>query len=547
MKRKILSLLLAALMICSLCPSVFADDKTIPVKLTADEPTLSVTLPTSIPMQLKADGTVVCPTDLKIINNSSGPVEVSAITVKETDWGLTDYNGGSRSLLSAVSIGSKKIGICFTARGGSAATTTSGTQNLSYTKARWVIAGGNSALPIDCAAIASASKDNETTTMGSVVFMIGWSSNEALTDDELALLNPYLTFSSPSSFTLKTNNRLKNWDGTLEYSTDTSTWETWDGTTELSSSGNVLYLRGTGNSVITGYNYDSKSWVLTGSDIACSGNIETLLDYATVQAGNHPTMANYCYMYMFYGCTSLISAPALPATTLATQCYYFMFGGCTSLTIAPALPATTLAEGCYGSMFSGCTSLTTAPALPATTLADKCYKSMFYGCTNLTTVPELPATTLAKECYKWMFSNCTSLTTAPALPATTLVNDCYNAMFEGCTGITTAPALPATTLADRCYCYIFRGCTALATVSALPATTLAYGCYSDMFSGCTSLKLSETQTGEYTQAYRVPTSGDGITATDALTDMFTNTGGTFKNTPTLNTTYYLHSSNSVVS
>ena len=519
MKRKILSLLLAALMICSLCPSAFADDKTIPVKLTADEPTLSVTLPTSIPMQLKADGTVVCPTDLKIINNASGPVEVSAITVNETDWGLTDYNGGSRSLLSAVSIGSKKIGICFTARGSAAATTTGGTQNLSYTKTRWVIAGGNSSMPISCAAIASASKDSETTTMGSVVFTIGWSNNAVLSDEEIALLNPYLTFSSPSSFSLKTNNGAKNWDGTLEYSTDTSTWTTWDGTTELSSSGNVLYLRGSGNSVITGSS--SNKWVLTGSNIACSGNIENLLGYETVQVGSHPTMADSCYTYMFKGCTSLTTAPALLATTLTTNCYAGMFEGCTSLTTAPALPATTLADGCYYAMFSRCTNLTTAPALPATTMAERCYTSMFNGCTSLTTAPALPATTLDDYCYSSMFSGCTNLTAAPTLPATTLADHCYYAMFMGCTNLTTAPALPATTLGEWCYTH--------------------------MFYGCTSLKLSATQEGEYTQAYRVPTSGDGTTADNALTDMFTSTGGTFTDTPTLNTTYYLHSSNSIVS
>ena len=60
-----------------------------------------------------------------------------------------------------------------------------------------------------------------------------------------------------------------------------------------------------------------------------------------------------------------------------------MLNGCTSLTTAPALPATTLAENCYGSMFNGCTSLTTAPALSATTLANNCYDSMFNGCTSL--------------------------------------------------------------------------------------------------------------------------------------------------------------------
>ena len=73
---------------------------------------------------------------------------------------------------------------------------------------------------------------------------------------------PYLTFSSPSSFTLAVKDTTKHWDGTLEYSTDASTWSTWDGTTILSSatsgSKDVLYLRGTGNTVITGSNSNYK-------------------------------------------------------------------------------------------------------------------------------------------------------------------------------------------------------------------------------------------------------------------------------------------------
>ena len=256
---------------------------------------------------------------------------------------------------------------------------------------------------------------------------------------------PYLTFRSPSSFTLKVNDATKHWDGTLEYSTDTSTWSTWDGTTTLSSATSdnkdILYLRGTGNTVITGDSSNYK-WVLTGSDISCIGNIENLLDYVTIESGSHPTMANYCYAYMFQDCTSLTQAPALPATTLANYCYYCMFMGCTSLTQAPALPATTLANNCYVHMFRDCTSLTQAPALPATKLANNCYQSMFFG--------------------------------------------------------------------------------------------------------CTSLKLSSTQTGEYTVVYRIPTTGTGTTATDALTDMFSNTGGTFTGAPAINTTYYLSNTNTVV-
>ena len=325
----------------------------------------------------------------------------------------------------------------------------------------------------------------------------------------------YLTFSSPSSFTLKVNDATKHWNGTLEYSTNTSTWSTWDGTTTLSSatsgSDNVLYLRGTGNTVITGSNSNYK-WVLTGSDIACIGNIENLLDYATVQSGAHPTMASGCYTSMFSGCTSLTQAPALPATTLKTSCYQSMFQGCTRLTQVSTLPATMLEVGCYQGMFLGCTSLTQAPALPATTLANYCYYNMFFGCTGLTQAPALPATTLATSCYYAMFRNCTSLTQAPALSATTLASNCYRGMFLGCTSLTQAPALPATTLAS--------------------------GCYASMFQGCTKIKLSSTRTGEYTQEYRIPPSGTGTTATDALSDMFTDTGGTFTGTPEINKTYY---------
>ena len=41
-------------------------------------------------------------------------------------------------------------------------------------------------------------------------------------------------------------------------------------------------------------------------------------------------------------------------------------------------------------------------------------------------------------------------------------------------------------------------------------------------------------------------SGTGTTATDALTDMFTSTGGTFTGTPEINTTYYLSTNNMIV-
>ena len=75
-----------------------------------------------------------------------------------------------------------------------------------------------------------------------------------------------------------------------------------------------------------------------------------------------------------------------------------MFYGCSSLTTAPNLPATTLASNCYYTMFRGCKNLTTAPELPATTLENNCYQNMFYGCKKLNYIKMLATDISASNC-----------------------------------------------------------------------------------------------------------------------------------------------------
>lgn len=147
---------------------------------------------------------------------------------------------------------------------------------------------------------------------------------------EIDSFAPYkLCFSSDGAFTLSVTS--PKWDGTIEYSIDNGkTWNTWDGSELSGTSSQPIYLRGTGNTVIT----NGKEWTFTGK--YCTGNIETLLDYRTVANGQHPTMADFCYFGMFKGCTSLTTAPELPATVLAASCYAYMFYGCTSLKLSDA-------------------------------------------------------------------------------------------------------------------------------------------------------------------------------------------------------------------
>ena len=228
-------------------------------------------------------------------------------------------------------------------------------------------------------------------------------------------LDTALEFLSANPFSISAP---KNWDGKLEY-TNGSGWKTWDGSAIASGeieSNHYIYLRGIGNSKITGVSSSRAKWSIVGTNIACNGDIDLLLDYSSVKSGNRPAMAEYC----------------------------------------------------YGSMFYGCTSLTAAPSLPATTLANYCYSYMFYGCESLTAAPSLPATTLANYCYSYMFR------------------------------------------------------------------------------GCRKINLSTTMSETYTKPYRIPKSGTGAMAPNALNSMFANTGGTFAGTPEINTTYYLDKSNTIV-
>lgn len=162
-----------------------------------------------------------------------------------------------------------------------------------------------------------------------------------------------LTFVGDTDFTLKSN---LTPNGTLQYSTNGTTWNTFSYLDTISSSNKKLYMRGIGNERLgaqnqTGFDFSG------ANEIHCYGNIETLLDYQTVLNGNHPTMDDYCFQYLFHWCSELITPPELPATTLSPYCYRMMFYHCDKLNKLPKLPATYLPEYCYNDMFRACSSI----------------------------------------------------------------------------------------------------------------------------------------------------------------------------------------------
>ena len=170
--------------------------------------------------------------------------------------------------------------------------------------------------------------------------------------------------------------------------------------------------------------------------------------------------ATNCYMDMFMGCSSLTSAPNLPATVLADKCYCRMFHSCFSLTSIPSFPSVVTMAGtstcrryCY-QMFqsAGITELTGSLFGGTMTLAPYCFEDMFANCTGLTSVSSnfLPATTLAASCYRGMFQN-TAITSAPDLLAESLVSYCYRYMFNACKSLSYIKCYNTTNVSSDSY------------------------------------------------------------------------------------------------
>ena len=252
------------------------------------------------------------------------------------------------------------------------------------------------------------------------------------------------------------------------------------------------------------------------------------------------TMPNGSCYYMFGYCYLLRNACDLPATTVGTSAYNNMFNSCWSLTKAPSiLPALTLDTRSYYYMFSSCIELPNAPVIEATTYGEESCSYMFAWCYRLMSGPEIKATTVAKGSCSYMFNSDTDLRNiTSSLPATTLAESCYEAMFNSCSNLKYTPEILATTLAKRCCYRMFSYCYALKRIALLPVTTLAESCYQQMFMSC-YFKMRTTEYNGYVP-YRVPSSGTGVTATNAMTDMFKyvnfNPSGTEAQ---INTTYYI--------
>lgn len=215
-----------------------------------------------------------------------------------------------------------------------------------------------------------------------------------------------------------------------EYFNPTIGWEkyTTGDVITLANRNDKVYFRGSRSQ----QDFDNYIQFNMTGKLSAGGNINSLLssdesiyknitDYTTFETANGQT-----FYRLFFNQTSLYDVSSLKLSTnkLSITCYGDMFYGCTSLINTPELPATNLANECYMSMFGGCTSLNQASVLQATLLKHSCYMSMFENCTSLVQAPVLPAVFSADYCYRWMFDGCAKLNYIKCLMTDTSAHGC---------------------------------------------------------------------------------------------------------------------------
>ena len=135
------------------------------VTLNVEASSFSVTVPTSLPVTVSADGSVTVATDAKIVNNSAGQVKVSNVEVSgKNGWTVIDYTND----LTSTAVNTRQIALSINGK-------TAVTEQSAMAGTFSVINGGseqsftyNANIPAQSSAITAG------TEVASVIFTIGW-------------------------------------------------------------------------------------------------------------------------------------------------------------------------------------------------------------------------------------------------------------------------------------------------------------------------------------------------------------------------------------
>ena len=482
----------------------------------ADDDTIVVTMPTTVPCALLSDGTVATPTSWKVENSGSVPARLAmatattaydgiSVSAKSGSSTLLDYSGGFASYDPTLVVPAN------------------GSLDVSWSVSR-----------LDPTAHADLFEQasQHPVTLLSASFLFCAQSTEPSASDSV----PFAVYSEDdASLTFYKRRTLPVQGSAFEGKTATAVYANiqntkstppWKGVASkikrvavvdggiapqtmyawFFECNNLLSVNlsrlDTSKTTSLGYAF-SRCKSLTGIDLSAldTSSVRSFADVfqdcsslRSVNLAGWDTSSGKDFRQMFYRCASLEEIDISSFKTSASTSFEQMFYGCSSLRSLDLSHFDTGSATTFASMFYNCASLATLDVSMFDTASATDLSQAFYGCKSLTELDLSRASTAKVQTFYGMFSGCSGLKridlslfdTSSAVNLSYLFADCSKLEAVNVAGINTSSVID--------FNHMFSGCSSLASLDLSSFDTANVETMADLFTGCS--KLAEVTLGK---------------------------------------------------
>lgn len=213
------------------------------------------------------------------------------------------------------------------------------------------------------------------------------------------------------------------------------------------------------------------------------------LDVSSFETGNVTT-----FKEMFYGCSSLRSLDLSHFDTSAATTFASMFYNCASLATLDVSTFETASATDLSQVFYGCKSLTELDLSSASTAKVQTFHGMFPGCSGLKRIDLSLFDTSSAVSLSYLFADCSKLEAVNFAGINTSSVIDFNHMFSGCSSLASLDLSSFDTAAAKNLSYLFYNCASFASLDLSSFDTSNVETMENLFSGCS--KLAEVKLGE---------------------------------------------------
>lgn len=398
----------------------------------ADDDTIVVTMPTTVPCALLSDGTVATPTSWKVENSGSTPARLAMATATTAYDGISASAKANGSTLLDYSAG-------FASYDPTLVVPAKGSLDVS-----WAVSRLDPAAHADLFEQAS----QHPVTLLSASFLFCAQSTEPSDPDSV----PFAVYSEDDASLTFYKRRALPVEGSL-----------FEGKTATAVYANIENTKST------------PPW---------KGIARKIERVAVVDEGVAP-QTMYAW---FFECNNLLSVNLSKLDTSKTTSLGYAFSRCKSLTDLDLSALDTSSVRSFADVFQDCSSLRSVNLAGWDTSSGKDFRQMFYRCASLEEIDISSFKTSASTSFEQMFYGCSSLRSLDLSHFDTGSATTFASMFYNCASLATLDVSMFDTASATDLSQVFYGCKSLTELDLSRASTAKVQTFYGMFSGCSGLK-----------------------------------------------------------